>query len=356
MTIELLARPEIRELSPYQTAKRVANTVRLNANEAPSPPGGGATASGLNRYPEIRPARLHERLASHYGVTQEKLLATRGSSEAIDLLVRAFCRSGRDSIVVTPPTFSMYRVYADVQGARTLQVPLLAGNDFSLDAAAVIKTCCADTKLIFICSPNNPTGGVVPHRSVIELAEARRNRSLIVVDEAYAEFSGEPSATALLPDYDNIVVLRTLSKALSLAGVRCGAVLANPPVIRLLDSILAPYALSTPVVECVLEALSASGTQSSRDTIERTIQERGRVGRTLAAMPQVRKVWPSRGNFLLVRFRDLKSVQERLQQARILIRDFGDIGGLGHCARITIGNPEENDLLLSALSEVPEEN
>lgn len=348
MDIERLARPEIRSLEGYETAMQVPGTLRLNANEAWAPC--DETGSGLNRYPEVRPQRLHERLAEHFGVAQEMLLATRGSSEAIDLLLRAFCRSGRDSILISPPTFAMYRVYADIQGARVLEAPLRPQDDFALDAAALLQTCEPDTKLVFVCSPNNPTGGLVAHSTILAIAEARRDRSLVVVDEAYTEFSQATSATALLDGCENLVVLRTLSKALSLAGVRCGAVLGSPSLIRLLNPVLAPYALATPVVDSVLHALTPGTLYKSEDTVRRTIDERQRMSEALAALPQVLKVWPSRGNFLLVRFRAVAPVSDWLQQEKILIREYRRDPALANCARITIGSREDNDRLLAALA------
>lgn len=355
MSIDSLARPEIRNLQAYETAMQEVDSIRLNANEAPWANGIHANGLELNRYPELRPQLLHRRLAAHYGVPRDNLLATRGSSEGIDLLMRAFCRAGRDSIVVTPPTFSMYRVFADIQGALVIEAPLSPERGFRLDPDAVLQRCGPETKLVFICSPNNPTGGVVGHSGILELADGRRNRSLIVVDEAYAEFSGAPSAAALLQSHENLVVLRTLSKALSLAGARCGAVLAAAPVIRVLNAILAPYALATPVIDCVLRSLSSQALQISRDAIQRIIRERERVSEALVRCPQVAEVWPSRGNFLLVRFRRLASVQAQLQRQRILIRTFASEALLEDCARITIGTPEQNDLLIAVLGETAEQ-
>jgi histidinol-phosphate aminotransferase len=353
VTVENLVRPEIRDLQPYETAKQVRGLVRLNANEAPWP-GDGSAVDGLNRYPEIRPLELHARLAAHYGVSADTVLATRGSSEAIDLLIRAFCRSGIDSIGTCPPTFSMYRVYADIQGARTITVPLRAEDDFALDTAALIAKCDRHTKLIFVCSPNNPTGARVPLARIRELAEARAHSSLIVVDEAYAEYSEAPSAAGLLQSYENLVVLRTLSKAHSLAGARCGAVLASAKLIRLLNRILAPYALATPVVECVLRALDAENLQRTASSVRRVLQERERVADALRQCPDVVRVWPSHSNFLLVRFRNLECTKERLLANRILVRELGHEHVLQDCVRISIGKPQENDLLLAALGSIAE--
>ena len=353
MTVENLIRPEIRDLQPYETAKQDRGLVRLNANEAPWP-GDGSAEEGLNRYPEIRPVELHARLAAHYRVSADMVLATRGSSEAIDLLIRAFCRAGIDSIVTSPPTFSMYRVYADIQAARTIAAPLRAEDDFALDTAAVIGACKSHTKLIFVCSPNNPTGALVPLARIRELADARAGQSLVVVDEAYAEYSEAPSAAGLLHAYENVVVLRTFSKAHSLAGARCGAVLASAKVIRLLNVILAPYALATPVVECVLRSLRPENLQRTASAVRRVLQERKRVTEALRQCPDVIRVWPSRSNFLLVQFADLEAAKGRLLANRILVRELGHEPVLRDCVRISIGKPRDNDMLLAALGSVAE--
>lgn len=347
MSIEGLARPEIRELNAYQTAVQLDGALRLHANEASWSV--AAAGDSLNRYPEIRPEALQARLADRFAVTRDKILVTRGSSEAIDLLIRTFCRAGKDSIVIMPPTFGMYRVYADIQGARTILCPLLPERNFVLDVDVLLDHCSASSKLIFVCSPNNPTGNLIARQDIIRLLEARRGSSIIVVDEAYIEFSETESLADLMVAHDNLVVLRTLSKALALAGARCGAVIGSKELIRLLNGVLAPYALATPVIDCVMRALSSSEASSYDDRIGEIIAERERVAAELATSNQVRKVWPSHANFLLVRFRDLVDAQKRLRSERILIRDYADTPGLGNCARITIGSRSENDRLLAAL-------
>ncbi len=349
MTIETLARPEIRGLQSYFTALQQTGTVRLNANEAPWERRVNCRASSLNRYPEVRPRLLQERLAERYGVTPDRLLVTRGSSEAIDLLLRAFCRSGIDNVVVTPPTFSMYQVYADIQGAGVKSVPLTVENDFQLDVDEVLAACDANTKLIFVCSPNNPTGNLVPIADMVGLAKAREGQSLIVVDEAYIEFSGSESVAALTGIHDNLVVLRTLSKALALAGARCGAVVGSRCLTGLLNGILAPYALATPVIDCVLDALGAESEHEARQACAHIVRERERLSQALAQNHQIVKVWPSRANFLLVKFHSLTAVQEKLRANGVLIRDFGAEARLDNCARITVGSRDENDRLLELL-------
>jgi histidinol-phosphate aminotransferase len=343
MTIESLARPEIRDLHAYQTAVQSDGVLRLHANESPD------RSNRLNRYPEIRSAELQSRLADRFGVAGENLLVTRGSSEAIDLLIRTFCRAGQDNIVITPPTFAMYQVYADIQGAETIRCPLHAKQDFAFDADSVSESCTASSKLVFICSPNNPSGNLVPRSEIIRLIEARRDKSIIVVDEAYIEFSDTGSMADRIDDYENLVILRTLSKALALAGARCGAVIGSTAVTRMLNGVLAPYALATPVIDCVLHALSTDDGQSGQSRIQGIVAERERLYEQLAAHDLVQKVWPSQTNFLLVQFRDLVEIQNHLRRKRILIRDFSDQPGLENCARITVGNPDDNDRLLAAM-------
>ncbi|MGB5740559.1 MAG: histidinol-phosphate transaminase [Woeseia sp.] len=345
-----LARPEIAALKPYVTALQQPDTLRLNANEAPVAP----LADGLNRYPQIRPDALQAALAALFAVHAEQLLVTRGSSEAIDLLTRTFCRAYQDNVVVMPPTFSMYQVYARMQGAEVIEVPLDPDADFAPNIDEILARCTEYSKLVFVCSPNNPTGGSVPFSDIERLLRVRAGKSLIVVDEAYIEFSDEPSLIEQLERFPNLVILRTLSKAWGLAGSRCGAVLANPPIIELLGRLLPPYAFSAPSTERVLQSLSDRGQANARNVIAATIAERDKVGKALRAMPCVSRVWPSDANFLLVRFASLAPLRDALQKKRILIREFGDSSLLWNCARITIGNPEQNSLLLQALAEVSE--
>ena len=267
MSIAKLARPEIRALHPYEAAEQVDNTVRLNANESPRSLAVGHFRRPLNRYPEVRPQQLGKTLAERFGCAPEQLLVTRGSSEAIDLIIRTFCAAGRDAVLVNSPSFSMYRHYAEVQGARLIEVPTLAERDFAVDVRDILDACDHDTRLIFICSPNNPTGTTLPREELETLLRERGDRSAIVVDEAYVEFGEKPSATELLADYDNVLVLRTLSKALGFAGARCGAVAGPAEVIRMLSAIQAPYALSTPVIECVEDALLSEQLEAAQEAV-----------------------------------------------------------------------------------------
>ncbi|HKZ72869.1 MAG TPA: aminotransferase class I/II-fold pyridoxal phosphate-dependent enzyme, partial [Steroidobacteraceae bacterium] len=211
-----LARPEILALQAYEYAEWDASLERLHANELPWRALGDASAAGLNRYPEPQPHELVARLAELYGVAPDALLIGRGSDEAIDLLVRAFCRAGTDAVVICPPTFGMYAVAARIQGAAVRSVPLRAAG-FELDAAAVLDACGPDVKLVFLCSPNNPTGNRLAGRELRQVIEGTAERALVVVDEAYVEFADAGSLAGQLDRYPNLVILRTLSKAYGLA-------------------------------------------------------------------------------------------------------------------------------------------
>jgi len=352
MTITSLARPEISCLYGYESAGQRANTVRLHANEASWSGSGTPFDQPMNRYPEIRPDALRSRLADWYSVPRENLLVTRGSSEAIDLLIRTFCRCGQDSVTITPPTFTMYQVYADIQGAQVLKVPLVADDDFSVDCDTLIAACKTDTKLIFLCSPNNPTGRLIPRATILTILEARRDKSLVVVDEAYVEFSRSNSVAELLDEYENLVVLRTLSKALALAGARCGCVVARQEIIDLLDRILAPYALSTPVIGCVMNALLPNRLAFAAKNIKATVAARDDLAEQLMKLPVVERIWPSDANFSLVRFHDVDVVREATADAGILLRHFSNEAGLSGCIRITVGSADENDMLINVLSNI----
>lgn len=352
MTITSLARPEISCLYGYESAGQRANTVRLHANEASWSGSGTPFDQPMNRYPEIRPDALRSRLADWYSVPRENLLVTRGSSEAIDLLIRTFCRCGQDSVTITPPTFTMYQVYADIQGAQVLKAPLVADDDFSVDCETLIAACKTDTKLIFLCSPNNPTGRLIPRATILTILEARRDKSLVVVDEAYVEFSRSNSVAELLDEYENLVVLRTLSKALALAGARCGCVVARQEIIDLLDLVLAPYALSTPVIDCVMNALLPNRLVFAAKNIKATVAARDELAEKLRKLPVVERIWPSDANFLLVRFHDVDVVREATADAGILLRHFSDEAGLSGCLRITVGSANENDMLINVLSNI----
>ena len=352
MSIVRLARPEIRKLKPYEAAVQVDGTVRLNANEAPWTSSADRFRRSLNRYPEVRPQGLQRALAGRYDCDVDQLLVTRGSSEAIDLLVRAFCRAGVDNIVTATPTFSMYKHYAEVQGAELREVATDADSNFAVDIDALLGACDERTRIVFVCSPNNPTGSLLPRASLVELLERRGNDSAIVLDEAYIEFAAEPSAIELIDQFDNLVVLRTLSKALAHAGARCGAVIGPADVVAMINAVQAPYALATPVVECVEDVLEAQSLQEAEQWIAQTIDERERLVTALGKFPFVRRVFPSAANFFLIEADNVAALLEQSQRDKVLLRYFG--GELSDCIRISVGSPAENDRLLRTFAAVEE--
>ncbi|MDH3418956.1 MAG: histidinol-phosphate transaminase [Gammaproteobacteria bacterium] len=349
-----LARPELRQLTPYVPGDFAADTLRLNANESPWRAPGDDTERGLNRYPPPRPDVLTEQLSAYYGVPQSEILLTRGSSEAIDVLIRTFCAAGRDSVVICPPTFDMYRLYAEIQGARILRVPLQRsddlGKDFSLDVDGIMACIDQGAKLVFICSPNNPTGSSIASADIARVCEASTGRAVVVIDEAYLEFSSQPSARPLQQRFEHVVLLRTLSKFVSLAGVRCGAVIASAPVIELLGRVLPPYTFPTPSIELVSRALGEASLTVAEERVQTLRRERDRLEAALGGLPQVEKLWPSDANFVFLKVRDSERFVSRARSAGILLRVFANDPSLADCVRITVGRPEDNDRLLAAVT------
>lgn len=342
-----LVRPEIRALDPYRAADYAEGLVRLNANENPWAPVAGDAP--FNRYPEVRPIALTRALAAHYGVAETQLLVTRGSSEAIDLLVRCCCAAGRDGIVVGPPTFGMYAVYARIQGAAVVPVPLRAAEGFALDVEAIDAACDGRVKLVFVCSPNNPTGNAVPTATLVELADRLAGRALVVVDAAYVEFAAEDPTQALLERCPNVVLLRTLSKALGLAAVRCGALLGPSELVATLAPVLPPYCMPLPTQQAVLANLAPAALAIQREQRRILTAERRRVAARLAAAPGIRRVWPSEANFLFVEAADPAAAVAAARAGGVLIRDFSRDPAAPGGLRITIGTPAENERLLAAL-------
>lgn len=348
MSVLDLARPDIRALTPYSSARMEAQggTVLLNANESSRPPNipGG---EGLNRYPEPQPPALVASLAELYGCDASQVLATRGSDEAVDLLVRAFCRAGQDAVAISPPTFGMYAVCARIQGATVVESPLDASG--RLDAGQLLADLTPAVKLVFVCTPNNPTGNLVGMDVLARLARELAGRAVLVVDEAYAEFSGAASAVSLIGEYENVAVLRTMSKAWSLAGARVGALVARSEVIGLLRRIIPPYPLPSPCVDAALGALSYEGRRVQRHHLNEILTERARMFVELPQAPGVREVLPSHANFLAVRFDDAAGTYRRLLAAGVVVRDITKYPGLGDALRITIGTGNENDRVLAVL-------
>ena len=355
--ITRLARPDILAMKAYSSARTEGEQrmdVFLDANENPFPPyPGDPSCEGLNRYPEPQPSRLLDRFAAHFAVERERLLVTRGADEAIDLLVRAFCRAGRDSVLVNPPTFGMYEIAARIQGAGVRSVALLEDARFELDVDGVLAACDDDPgiKLVFVCSPNNPTGGLFRRADVVRLCIDLLGRALVVADETYIDFSGRPSLAAEAASHPNLVVLRTLSKEYSLAGERCGITIAHPDVIDIAGRILAPYPLTVSAVRAVDRAMSPEGVARARANIRTLLDERARVEQALAASPAATRVHPSDANYLLVETPRPRRLVEMMEAARIKIRDRSTVPGIEGCVRISVGTPEQNDLMLEVVEK-----
>lgn len=345
-----LVRPEILALTPYSSARKESSggTVWLDANENPVTPRAGLPR--LNRYPEPQPADLVARLSSLYGVTTNRVLVTRGSDEGIDLLLRAFCRAGKDAILITPPTYGMYTVAAGIQGARVVSVPLVRERDFALAADAVIAAATSDVKLVFLCSPNNPTGQLLERDAVLKIVRALATRAVVVVDEAYIEFADDLSLVADLRENRNLVVLRTLSKAFGLAGARVGTLLASETIIGVLQNIIAPYPIPTPVVHAARDALTTPAIEAARQSALLQARERRRIAAELPKFSCVRKIWPSDANFLLVQVADVAAVLTATRAAGIIIRDRRK--DVADTVRLTVGTIAENNLLLETLARV----
>ena len=351
--ITKIARKDILKISPYIPGAYKSGFTRLNANESPWKAIGDNTEIGLNRYPPPRPVAINTLLSKEYQVKKENIMITRGASEAIDIIIRAFCEPKKDKILMCPPTFDMYRLYAEIQGALITKVPLLRNEDvikdFSLDVKTIISKCDSLTKVIFICTPNNPTGNSPLVEDIKKIAENRLGKSIIVIDEAYQEFSGKESLIGLQKKYNNIVVLRTLSKFVSLAGVRCGSVIAGEDVVELLNKVLPPYTFPTPCIEEVTRALSRRSIDSSKNKVELIRKEKQRFTSNLLELSQVNKIWPSDANFFMTEVNNLESFMSAASKRNILVRSFPNEPIIKNCVRITVGKKEENNALIQSI-------
>jgi histidinol-phosphate aminotransferase len=344
-----LARPELRGIRPYVPGAYEPGCIRLNANESPWRAPGDDSERGLNVYPPPRPSILQARLADYYGIEQRQILVTRGSSEAIDVLIRGFCNAGRDKILVCPPTFDMYRLYAGIQNAGVVRVPLLADQGFALDTDHILAAVDGTVKIVFICSPNNPTGQSMARADIERICRETAGRALVVIDEAYHEFATGGDFKEVRDRYEHVVLLRTLSKFVSLAGVRCGLIVGAPELIEFAQVVLPPYTFPTPSIEIVEKALSKDSLRVSEERVDALKRERARLAAALRDVPHVVQVYPSDANFILVKTADGPAFRETARRADILVRTFDD-PLLENCVRITVGRPDDNDRLLRAMA------
>lgn len=341
--LQKIVRPNIARLTPYASARDEFSgqaAVFLDANENPF---GSTIAGEHNRYPDPLQQRLKAALAQHKDVQPAQIFLGNGSDESIDLLIRAFCEPGSDQVLICPPTYGMYAVSAGINNAPVLEVPL--DRSFQLDSEAVLAAVQPQTKLMFLCSPNNPTGNALDRDAILALAQ--RFHGLVVVDEAYIDYAPARSVLPQLRDHANLVVLQTFSKAWGLAELRLGMAFASPEIVRILNKIKPPYNVSGLTQRLGLQAL-ANAAQQQRMVAE-TLALRAALADGLAALPFVHGVFPSDANFLLVQTRDPRAIYRHLLEEGIVVRDRSSLPGCAGCLRITVGTAAENERLLQAL-------
>ena len=356
-TAEQLARTELIDMVPYQSARRLFSSagsvdekIWLNANEAPGNGEYQLSAENLNRYPDFQPSNLLNAYSEYSGLAKEQILATRGADEGIELIIRSFCKAYQDSILICPPTYGMYAISAENHGAGIVKVPLISA-DLTLDLAG-LKQQVGKVKVVFLCSPGNPTGNLLPQAQIIEAIELFKDSAMVVVDEAYIEFSPEDSSAKLLNEFDNVIVLRTLSKAFALAGLRCGFTLANKDVITLLSKVIAPYPISAPVAELASNALT-SDLNKMLEQVQSSNKLRGQLALWLTEQGWCKQVFASDANFVLFRChseQDKNQLFDLLVSNNILIRDQSKQLQLENCLRISIGSEQEIAKLQQLLS------
>ena len=342
--IEKLVRPNVRSLCPYSTARdeyKGTIGVFLDANESPY-------NTGYNRYPDPRQTAVKARLSQIKGVSSSNIFLGNGSDEAIDLLYRVFCRPGIDNAVIITPSYGMYSVCTDINDVEARMVPL--GDGFSLPHDAVVAAADSNSRLLFLCSPNNPSGNAFSQEELLALV--RDFPGIVIVDEAYADFSAKGSLRTKVEEYDNLVVLQTLSKAWGLAGLRLGIAYASEYIVRLMSMVKYPYNINQATQQAVLKAL-----ESPIDgKVAEIVVQRGIAAERLAAFSCVKEIYPSDANFLLVKVDDADRVYNHLIADGIIVRNRNRVAGCAGCVRITIGLPEENEKMIKSLEDYEKGN
>ncbi|QCR22006.1 histidinol-phosphate transaminase [Pontibacter sp. SGAir0037] len=343
--IEKLVRQNIRQMKPYSSARdefKGTATVFIDANENNI---GSLAGNNYNRYPDPHQKKLKSRLAKIKGVEPEQIFLGNGSDEAIDLLLRLVCRPGQDALLQLPPTYGMYEVSANLNEVRIDTVQLTA--DFQIPVEEVLRQLKPETKIVFICSPNNPTGNSINPESIEAILDAFDG--LVVVDEAYIDFAHNPSWTTRLQEFPNLVVMQTLSKAWGMAGLRLGMAFASAEIITYLDKIKPPYNINEATQELALAALEKS--EELKFMVEEIVQERELLTHALPRLKSVLKVYPSDANFLLVKVTDANGLYNYLLGNGIVVRNRSSLKGCEGCLRISVGTLEENQQLLQSIEE-----
>ena len=344
--IASLLRPHLRQLQPYTSARDEysgSEGVFLDANENPF---GSSTSQDFNRYPDPYQSALKEEIAKIKGASPAQIFLGNGSDEAIDLLFRAFCNPGQDNVILLPPTYGMYGVSASINGVEVRNVPLTP--DFQLQPEKILAATDAQSKILFICSPNNPSGNAVRREDILLLLE--NFPGIVVVDEAYIDFSEACSLISVLDQHPNLLVMQTLSKAWGLASLRLGMAFASPELIRVLNQIKPPYNISGLTQETVLSALQNKGKVD--EFIQLILEEREFLRKELEKLPYILQVHPSDANFLLVQFAHPNKVYEDLVKEKIIVRNRSSVLHCAGCLRITVGTRAESIALLQALEKV----
>lgn len=343
--LDLLIRDNIRNLKPYSSARDEFSgeaKVFLDANENSL---GSPLTKWYNRYPDPHQQLLKQKLATVKGIGAQHIFLGNGSDECIDILFRCFCEPGRDNVVICPPTYGMYEVSAQINHVATKKVPLL--NDYQLDLVHLENAIDAQTRIIWLCSPNNPTGNSL-NRVDMEMVLNNFN-GLVVIDEAYINFAQQRSFLQELSDYPNLVVLQTFSKAWGLAGLRLGMAYASESIIEVMNKVKPPYNINQATQELALKALEEIG--QVNDMIKILVDMRRALAEVFLTMPTVQEVYPSDANFILVRIQDARKVYEFLLTKGIVVRDRSMVTLCEDCLRITIGTEKENTLLVDAMQE-----
>jgi histidinol-phosphate aminotransferase len=344
--ISLLLRDNIKKLIPYASARdEFSGTAHifLDANENSL---GSAVSPAYNRYPDPHQIKIKEKLKEIKGLPPKNIFLGNGSDECIDLLYRAFCNPGKDNVIIHPPTYGMYEVSAHIHDVEVRRAPLTEA--FELDLAELEKQTDEHTKIIWICSPNNPTGNAF-NRQDIEMI-LNNFDGLVVIDEAYVNFSRQMSFIRELTEYPNLVILQTLSKAWGLAGLRLGMAFAGESVIDVLNRIKPPYNIGQATQEIVLGALEETGVVN--EMIREIVQMRNELAGKVSRLSSVMNVYPSEANFLLVKIREARKVYDELLNQGIVVRDRSSAPGCSDCLRITVGTKEQNDKLLDTLGKL----
>jgi len=341
-----LVRENVLALKPYRSARDdFQEGILLDANEnslgAPF-----EEATGLNRYPDPYQKKLRTLIANYRSVAIDQVFTGVGSDEAIDLLIRIFCEPGRDHIITTPPTYGMYNVAASVNNVEVREV--LLTPEFQPDIPAILEQANAQSKILFLCSPNNPTGNVMNRRAVEKLLE--EFEGIVVVDEAYIDFADHESLAGWVDNYPNLVVTQTLSKAFGLAGIRLGIAIADPQITGWLMKIKAPYnvnMLTSGMARQAFENLS-----KVQENITAIIEERNKLEQKLGEINGVEQIYHSDANFLLFRVKGAQKVYQKLAEKGVIVRYRGDEPRCEECLRVTVGTPEQNKRFINALKEI----